>query len=135
MSTSKQYHNYVVETLSRVGDIRTRKMMGEYLIYYKEKLIGNICDDTLFLKQTKTSRNLLSDLELAYPYEGSKTLMYMLEEFENKDFIEELLEGMYVDLPKSKKKQMQKKSRVFTYIKENGVILSVNIRSEKNVSS
>ncbi len=104
MSTTKEYHDYVLESLSRVGNIRTRKMMGEYLVYYKEKLIGNICDNTLFIKETKTSRELLKECEMAYPYEGSKTLMYMVEELDD-DLLGELLNGMYQDLPIKKTKK------------------------------
>ncbi len=105
MSTSKQYHDYIVDCLSKVGYIRTRKMMGEYLVYYKDKLIGNICDNRLLLKQTDTSKKLLTDCALEYPYEGSKTLMFVVEECDNAERFAELLEGMYDELPEPKKKK------------------------------
>ncbi len=98
MATTKEYHDYVYDSLSRVGNIRTRKMMGEYLVYYKEKLIGNVCDNTVFIKETATSIKLLKECEMDYPYEGSKTLMYMLEELNDYDLLDELLNGMYEDL-------------------------------------
>ena len=50
-------------------------MMGGYLVYLNGKLIGDICDNELFLKRPLTSDRLLADSELRYPYEGSKTLM------------------------------------------------------------
>ncbi len=105
MATSKEYHDYVVDKLSAAGNIRTRKMMGEYLVYYNEKLIGNICDNTLYVKKTDSSGSLLADYELDYPYEGSKTLMYVVNDLDGIDFIQDLLEGMYPELPAPKKKK------------------------------
>lgn len=105
MATSKEFHDYVVDCLSRIGEIKTRKMMGEYCIYYQGKLIGDICDNRLLFKQTETSKRLLTECKLEYPYEGSKTLMYVMEEIENIDFMEELLNGMFEELPESKKRK------------------------------
>ena len=70
-----EYNEYVREVFSAVGDIVIKSMMGGYLVYLNGKLIGDICDNELFLKRTPTSDKLLADSELRYPYEGSKTLM------------------------------------------------------------
>ena len=74
-------------------------MMGGYHVYLNGKLIGDICDNELFLKRTPTSDRLLADSELRYPYEGSKTLMHVFDRFEDKELIQELLGGMYIELP------------------------------------
>lgn len=105
MSTTKEFHDYVIDCLSRAGEVTSKKMMGEYCIYYQGKLIGNICDNRLLLKQTDTSKKLLSDCNLEYPYEGSKTLMYAVEEIERSELIKELLNGMYQELPEPKKRK------------------------------
>ena len=87
MATTKEFHDYVIDCLSRAGEVTSKKMMGEYCVYYQGKLIGGIYDNRLLLKQTDTSKRLLADCNLEYPYEGSKTLMYAVEEIENIDFI------------------------------------------------
>ena len=104
MATSKEYHDYIVECLSKAGDITTKKMMGEYCIYYQGKLIGDLCDNRLLVKQAETSIRLLKNCQLEYPYEGSKTLMYVVEDVEDKDLMSELLKGLYVELPEPKKR-------------------------------
>lgn len=104
MATSKEYHDYIVECLSKAGDITTKKMMGEYCIYCQGKLIGDLCDNRLFVKQTHTSIRLLKNCQLEYPYEGSKTLMYVVEDFEDTDLLKELLSGLYAELPEPKKR-------------------------------
>lgn len=100
-----EFNEYVRECFSAVGDISIKSMMGGYLVYLNGKLIGDICDNELFLKRTLTSDRLLADSELSYPYEGSKTLMHVFDRFEDTDLISELLEGMYAELPEKKTKK------------------------------
>ena len=100
-----EFNEYVRECFSKTGDIVIKSMMGGYLIYFNGKLIGDVCGDELFLKRTPTSDRLLADSELRYPYEESKTLMHVFDSFDDKALIQELLEGMYVELPASKKKK------------------------------
>ncbi len=102
MAVSKVYKAYIEDCLSRVGNVRIRPMMGSYLAYYREKLIGIIGDGLLFIKRTVTSDRLLAGFALEYPYEGSKTLMWVIENPENTELLRELFEGMYNDLPMKK---------------------------------
>lgn len=104
MATSKEFHDYVVENLQRAGNVTARKMMGEYCIYYQEKLIGDICDNCLFLKPTESVLRLMPDADRAYPYEGSRTLMVVVEDVENTELMIEVLSEMYKELPEPKKK-------------------------------
>ena len=104
MATSREFHDYIVETLRSIGDVSTRKMMGEYLVYYQDKLVGNICDNCLFLKPTESALRLMPDADRAYPYEGSKTLMVVVEDVENTELMTEVLNEMYKELPEAKKK-------------------------------
>lgn len=99
MATSKEFHDYIIENLSHAGNISTRKMMGEYLVYFGGRLAGSICDNCLYLKQTEASLRLLPDAEKAYPYEGSKTLMLIVEDVENENLMKQLYEEMYFQLP------------------------------------
>ena len=100
-----EFNEYIRESFSAVGDIVIRAMMGGYLLYFNGKLIGDICNNELFLKRTPTSDRLLAGSELRYPYEGSKTLMHVFDRFEDTELITELLEGMYAELPEKKPKK------------------------------
>ena len=104
MATSKEYHDYVLEQLSKAGEVRTRRMMGEYLVYYRNKLIGDLCDNTLLVKLTPGSGRLLPDAQRQYPYEGSRTLMLAVEDSEDTALMRELLETLWTELPEPKKK-------------------------------
>ena len=100
-----EYNEYVYEALSAAGDIVIKSMMGGYLVYFNGKLIGDICDNELFLKRTQTSDRLLAESELRYPYEGSMTLRHVFDSFDDKALISELLNGMHAELPEKKPKK------------------------------
>ena len=105
MATTKEFHDYIVECLQRVGEVSTRKMMGEYLVYYQGKLVGDICDNCFFLKPTESVLNLLPESDRAYPYKGSKTLMVVVEEVEDTGLMADVLNRMYGELPARSKKK------------------------------
>lgn len=108
MATSKEFHDYIVENLQKAGEISTRKMMGEYCVYYQGKLIGDICDNTLFLKPTQAVLRLMPEAERAYPYDGSRTLMAVVDDVENTKLMTEVLQEMYMELPEPKKNRREK---------------------------
>ena len=56
MASSKEYLAYILEQLSDLEDIRYRAMMGEYILYYREKVVGGIYDDRFLIKNGTTAR-------------------------------------------------------------------------------
>ena len=105
MATTKDFHDYVMEQLARAGEVSSRKMMGEYCVYYRGKMVADICDNQLLLKPTPSVLRLLPDAPRAYPYEGAKTLMVAVEDVENTPLLQSVLEAMYDELPEPKKKK------------------------------
>lgn len=103
MASSKEYLDFVLEQLSELEDISFRAMMGEYIIYYRGKVMGGIYDDRFLVKQTKSSLKMMPDADLELPYEGAKE-MIMVDDVDNRDFLKELFEAMYKELPAPKKK-------------------------------
>ena len=103
MASSKEYLDFVLEQLSELEDISYRAMMGEYVIYYRGKVMGGIYDDRFLVKQTKSSLKMMPDADLELPYEGAKE-MIMVDDVDNRDFLKDLFEAMYDELPVPKKK-------------------------------
>ena len=103
MASSKEYLEFVLEQLSELEDISYRAMMGEFIIYYRGKVIGGIYDDRFLVKQTKSALKMMPDADLELPYEGAKE-MIMVDDVDNRDFLKELFEAMYEELPAPKKK-------------------------------
>ena len=103
MASSKEYLEFIIEQLSLLEDITYKAMMGEYIIYYRGKIVGGIYDERFLVKQTKSSLKLMPDAELELPYEGAKEML-MVDEVDNKEFLKELFDAMYPELPAPKKK-------------------------------
>ena len=72
MSSSKSYLDFIMDQLSGLEGVSWRAMMGEYIIYYKGKIIGGIYDDRFLVKPTKRARALMPEAGMALPYEGAK---------------------------------------------------------------
>lgn len=103
MASSKEYLDFILEQLSLLDDITFRAMMGEYIIYYRGKVMGGIYDDRFLVKQTKSSLKMMPDADLELPYEGAKE-MIMVDDVDNKEFLRDLFEAMFDELPAPKKK-------------------------------
>ena len=103
MASSKEYLEFIIEQLSLLEDITYKAMMGEYIIYYRGKIVGGIYDDRFLVKQTKSSLKLMPDADLELPYEGAKEML-MVDEVDNREFLRELFDAMYPELPAPKKK-------------------------------
>ena len=104
MASSKEYLDFVLEQLSELDDITYKAMMGEYIIYYREKIVGGVYDDRFLVKPVKTAKNMMPEAELELPYEGAKEML-LVDNIENKEFLKELLESMFDELSAPKKKK------------------------------
>lgn len=104
MASSKGYLDYILEQLSDLEDITYRSMMGEYMLYYKGKIIAYICDDRLLVKPVKAAKNLLPDAPMESPYQGAKDML-LVEEVDDRRFLKELFLAMYEELPMPKPKK------------------------------
>ncbi|MBQ2831552.1 TfoX/Sxy family protein [Methanobrevibacter sp.] len=104
MASSKDYLEYILEQLSDIEDITYRAMMGEYIIYYRGKIIGGIYDDRFLVKPVKSAMAMMPDADMELPYEGAKEML-LVDDVENREFLGELLEAMYEELPAPRKKR------------------------------
>ena len=103
MASSTEYLEFILEQLSELDDITSRAMMGEYIIYYRGKIVGGIYDDRFLVKPTKSAVKLMPYAEMELPYEGAKEML-LVDSVDNKEFLKELFEAMYSELPAPKKK-------------------------------
>lgn len=104
MASKKEYLDFVLEQLSELNDISFRAMMGEYILYYQGKIIGGIYDDRFLVKPTNSAKSLMPDARLELPYEGAKEML-LVEDLDNREFLNELLNAMIDELPAPKKKK------------------------------
>ena len=92
-----------MEQLSGLDDITYRPMMGEYILYYRERVIGGIYDDRFLVKPVRAAVNLMPNAEMEVPYEGAKGML-LVDDVDDREYLVKLFEAMYDELPERKKK-------------------------------
>ena len=97
MTSSRNYLDFVLDRLSDVDDVTYRPMMGEYILYFKGKVIGGIYDDRFLVKPTKSAKRLMPEAAYETPYAGAKDML-LVDNVDDSDFLPELLEALYADL-------------------------------------
>ncbi len=102
MASSKEYLDFILEQLSELSEISSRAMMGEYIIYYRGKIIGGVYDNRFLVKPTKSAAEMMPDAAKERPYEGAKEML-LVDRVEDREFLQRLVEAMYDELPAPKR--------------------------------
>ena len=103
MASKKEYLAFILEQLSYLDEISSRAMMGEYILYYRGKVFGGIYDDRFLVKPTKSAKAMMPDADMELQYEGAKE-MILVDDVDDREFLRELVEAIYEELPASKKR-------------------------------
>lgn len=103
MASSKEYLDFILEQLSDLNGISYRAMMGEYILYYRQRIFGGIYDDRFLVKPVKAAVQYLPQTIREEPYEGAKEML-LVDDVDNKAYLAGLIQAMYDELPAPKKK-------------------------------
>ena len=101
MASKKELLLFLQDQLSSLEGVKSRPMMGEYLLYYKEKLIGGLYDNRFLVKPVPAARKLLPDAPLVLPYEGGSAML-LVEQIDDRALLTRLLLEMEPELPARK---------------------------------
>ena len=104
MASTKEYRDYILEQLSGLDEIRCRAMMGEYILYYRDKIFGGIYDDRLLIKPVPAAVKMMPEAQMELPYEGAKE-MILVDDVDNREFLCSLVESMWEELSEKKRKK------------------------------
>ena len=101
MASHREYLDFILEQLSGLDHVTYRAMMGEFIIYYRGKIIGGIYDDRFLVKPVKSAVARMPDADREIPYEGAKEML-LVDNVDNREFLMDLLEAMEAELPTPK---------------------------------
>ena len=104
MASNKDYLDFILEQLSGLGNVTYRAMMGEYILYWRGRIIGGIYDDRFLVKPTKSALAMMPDAGREIPYEGAKEML-LVNNVDSREFLAELITAIYGELPAPKKKK------------------------------
>ena len=106
MASTKEYLAFVLDQLDGLEGVRTRPMMGEYVLYCGEKVVGGIYDDRLLLKATPAALRLMDeaglDVQRELPYQGAKEMI--LADVDRRELLRQMVQAIADDLPDGKRK-------------------------------
>ena len=104
MASTKEYLDFILGQLSNLEEITYRSMMKEYILYYRGKIVGGIYDDRLLVKPVETAIRYMPKVRYELPYDGAKEML-LVDEVDNREFLEGLFQVMYDELPNPKRKK------------------------------
>lgn len=104
MASSQAYLQFILEQLSGLEDVRCRAMMGEFILYFRGKIVGGIYDDRLLVKPVPSAVRYMPQASYELPYEGAKAML-LVDEVDDRAFLEGLFCAMYDELPMPKAKK------------------------------
>ena len=103
MASDRNYLDFIMDQLSGLDGVTCRAMMGEYIIYYHGRIVGGLYDNRFLVKQTASALRLMPDAAKELPYPGAKEML-LVDNIDDRAFLEELLNSMYDELPAPKKR-------------------------------
>jgi len=110
MATTQNTIDFLLDQLSRAGEVSARKMFGEYCLYLDGKPVALVCDDQLFLKPTTTGRAMLKQVIEGSPYPGAKPhLLISGDLWEEREWLCALVRATARELPLPKPKVKKSK--------------------------
>jgi len=104
MACTIEYIEFICDVLKPLGEVRSRKMMGDYVIYLNEKCVITACDNNAYIKKLPCISNLMSDAEVGCAYKGAKEgyILSFDEQAKARKVISTLWDAL--PFPKNKKK-------------------------------
>jgi TfoX/Sxy family transcriptional regulator of competence genes len=110
MATSQKTVDFITDQIARAGQIRSRKMFGEYAIYCHEAVVALVCNDQLFVKITEAGRKLIVNPEEVPPYPGAKLYFRISEDlWDDHEWLSELISATRRALPAPKTRRSKRK--------------------------
>lgn len=98
--------DFLLEQLQSLGNVRARKMFGEYALYCDEKVVALVCDDQLYLKPTAAGKSLLQTTDERPPYPGAKNYYWISGEYwDDDEWLCKLILATAAEIPRPKKKR------------------------------
>lgn len=112
MSTSTDFIKFVSDQVAGAGNVRYRKMFGEYMLYCDDRPVLLVCDDTVYVKQIPAAESVFATHnitpERGIPYQGAR--QHYILDIENSDLAMDMVCALarVIPIPKPKKSKSLK---------------------------
>jgi TfoX/Sxy family transcriptional regulator of competence genes len=111
MASEQKIVDFIIEQIGFSKQVTSKKMFGEHVLYFDNKLFALICDNKLFIKPTESGREYIKEVVEASPYPGAKPCFLIEEKLENTDWLRKLVKITVAELPEPKPKKSKPKGK------------------------
>jgi TfoX/Sxy family transcriptional regulator of competence genes len=105
MATDKDFVEFLTDQMSDAGVMTCRKMFGEYAVYCNGKVVALVCDNRLYVKPTEGGRKFIGEVTEAPAYPKAKPSFLIEDQFEDREWLSELIRITEKELPAPKPKK------------------------------
>jgi TfoX/Sxy family transcriptional regulator of competence genes len=108
MASEQKFVDFIVEQMDIPEKISSKKMFGEYGLYFEDKMFALVCDNKLYIKPTISGKDYITDVIEESPYPGAKPCFLIEEKLDDKVWLKKLVEITVKELPEPKPKKKKK---------------------------
>lgn len=102
MASDQKFVDFIIDQVGCAGQITCKKKIGEYGLYFNDKLFALVCDNKLFVKPTQSGKAYIINVVEAPPYPGAKNQFLIEEQLEDRDWLQKLVAITVAELPEPK---------------------------------
>jgi TfoX/Sxy family transcriptional regulator of competence genes len=102
MASDQTFVTYVCDQMGNAGQISSRKMFGEFVIYCSTKVVALVCDNQLFVKPTPGGETVLGACTKVPPYPGAKPHYLITDRLDDREWLSRLIATTAHELPEPK---------------------------------
>ena len=111
MASEQKFVDFIIDQIGFSEQITSKKMFGEYTLYFDNKVFGLVCDNKLFIKPTQSGREYIKDVVEASPYSGAKPSFLIEEKLDDREWLKQLVKITVNELPEPKLKKNKKEGK------------------------
>ncbi len=111
MASSEEFVNFVIKQIKNAGEIKAKKMFGEYSLYCDGKIFGVICNNQLLIKATQSGRDYIGEVTERPPYKGAKPSFLIEDKIEDSEWLSELIRISVKELPNPRPKRAKRPNK------------------------
>ena len=111
MASEQKFVDFIIDQIGFLEQVASKKMFGEYGLYFDNKLFGLVCDNKLFIKPTQSGRKYIKDVVEASPYPGAKPNFLIEEKLDDREWLRKLMNITVKELPEPKQKKIKPKKQ------------------------
>lgn len=103
MASSQSTMDFLLDQLSGCGPVSSRRMFGEFCVYYDGRPVGLVCGDQLYLKPTDIGRKLMREVREQAPFPGANLhLLVTADDWDDRQWLGQLVRATFEALPPPK---------------------------------